>query len=402
MESIGYRAAVHEAVGAADLHRPPLGIDLDAQVGRRQPGLRDTRVPPVAPLVLGAPLHDVGGGRVLVQHVGVVEDEAAQREDEPHRRRGSPGRGTRETTARQLEPHPEAPLPAPHPEQPRHHREQQRPRRPVELEPQPRPEGRAEAAHVRVRPPRTGAVDEQVVLDPEHGGEGDEHVGDERHQVTDVLLVHQHVHHEGEQREEQVLGELKPEQDLQVQPDLEVVIAQHHLSEHPGRRQECHEHDEHETESQELAEERSPFRPRHRVGDLAQSGFPFPPDQLAGEEDDEERDDHPAAQFSRQRGGQFGDDVRGRGDQRDAAGLHLIEHHQDRQERDGGQQGESRPARRDRPERRPRDGERLTRVDGEAERAPDLRDGDRVLAAIAVSAVVGDCACPPKRLARTR
>ena len=60
--------------------------------------------------------------------------------------------------------------------------------------------------------------------------------------------------------------------------------------------------DEHEAESQELAEERDPFRPRRRVGDLAQSGVPFPPDQLAGEEDDEQRDDHPAAQFSGQRG----------------------------------------------------------------------------------------------------
>ena len=124
------------------------------------------------------------------------------------------------------------------------------------------------------------------------------HVRDERHQMADVLLVHQHVHHEGEHGEEQVLGELKPEQDLQVQPDLEVVIAHEHLGEHPGRRQDRHERDEHEAESQELAEEEDPFRHRRRVDDLAQPRIPFPPDQLAGEEHDEERDDHPAAQLS--------------------------------------------------------------------------------------------------------
>ena len=87
----GHRTAVHEVVGAADLHLAPLGIDLDVQVGPRQPGLRDTLVSPIAPLVLGSPLHPVGGGGVFVQHIRVVEDETTRRENEHNHHRGSPG-----------------------------------------------------------------------------------------------------------------------------------------------------------------------------------------------------------------------------------------------------------------------------------------------------------------------
>ena len=51
-------------------------------------------------------------------------------------------------------------------------------------------------------------------------------VDDDRRQMPDVLLVDEHVHDQREQREEEVLGELKPEQGLQVQTDVEVVIAE--------------------------------------------------------------------------------------------------------------------------------------------------------------------------------
>ncbi|WP_237144694.1 hypothetical protein [Pontibacter pamirensis] len=54
------------------------------------------------------------------------------------------------------------------------------------------------------------------MLDTEQRGHSDENKGNDRHQVADILVVHQHVHHEGKQREKKVFGKLKPEHDFQV------------------------------------------------------------------------------------------------------------------------------------------------------------------------------------------
>ena len=123
--------------------------------------------------------------------------------------------------------------------------------------------------------------------------EDDDPVRDECHEVADVLLIHHRVHHEDEQRKEEVVDELKSEEGLQVQPDLEIGIAQPHLNEHSSRRQERHPRDEHETESEELAQEEGPLRHRRRVDNLAHAGVSFPPDQLTCVEHDEQRDEHP-------------------------------------------------------------------------------------------------------------
>ena len=55
-------AAVLQAVRAADLYFTPVGMNLDAQVGTRQPGLWDACVPSEPSLVLGLPVREVGGG----------------------------------------------------------------------------------------------------------------------------------------------------------------------------------------------------------------------------------------------------------------------------------------------------------------------------------------------------
>ena len=77
--------------------------------------------------------------------------------------------------------------------------------------------------------------------------------------------------------------------------------------------------DEHEAQSQELAEEENPFRHGRGVGDLAEARFPLAPDQFARIEDDEQRNDDPvdllrARQWSREKG----DHALGRGEQRHA------------------------------------------------------------------------------------
>ncbi len=97
---------VREDVGAADLRLPPIGINLDAKVGAREGGVRDARIPSVAPLVLGAPLRLPGRGTVPIERVGIVEDETAQGDDQRHRRRGHADRRPRGTTARQVESRP--------------------------------------------------------------------------------------------------------------------------------------------------------------------------------------------------------------------------------------------------------------------------------------------------------
>ena len=115
-----------------------------------------------------------------------------------------------------------------------------------------------------------------MVFESEGGGEDDDPVCDQCHEVAGVLLIHHHVHHEDEQCKEDVVDELKTEEDPQVQPDLEMEIAHPYLAEHSGRRQEAHECDQRETQPQELACEEDPFRYRHGVGNLAQPGVSFP------------------------------------------------------------------------------------------------------------------------------
>src|SRR5262249_15182576 len=217
----------------------------------------------------------------------VIEDEPSERENEAQRRGRSPHREARQATVCHSQPYTKARFPASRPEQHRHHGEQYCPRRPVELEPQPWCKSRAEATNVRVEPARVRPIEEQVVFDPEPGGEGDDSVGEECNEVADVFLIHNRVHHEDEQCEKQVVDELKPEEDLEVAPDLEIEITHANLNEHSSRRQECHPYSEYETESQKLAKKEDPFRHRRCVGNLTQAGVPFPPDQLAGIENDE-------------------------------------------------------------------------------------------------------------------
>src|SRR5262249_9508524 len=147
-----HATGVREDVSAANLHLSFVWIDLDAKARTRQLRLRDACVLSVAPLVLGAPRHLLQSGTVLINHVGVIEDEPSERENEAQRRGRSPHREARQATVCHSQPYTKARFPASRPEQHRHHGEQYCPRRPVELEPQPWCERRSEATNVRVEP----------------------------------------------------------------------------------------------------------------------------------------------------------------------------------------------------------------------------------------------------------
>jgi hypothetical protein len=349
-------APIHESVAAVDRRRSPVGMDLDAQIRTNTHGLRNALVLPVTPLIVGAALYQFIVRAVLVEHIGVVEDEAAEREDERHRhRRGARGPAG-EAEPRHVYPTPKSGLPATHPKQCPRHPQQQRPRRPIELEHEPRTNGPAEAAHVREGPRRAGAIHEQLVLDADHGGEDDEEIHHQCDQHRHMLLVHQRVHQEDEHGKQQVLRELEPEKDLEVQADLEVVVAHERLGEHASRGEAHHESGEYQAESEKLAEEEDPFRNRRSVDVLAEPRIAFPPDQLAGEVHDEERYDHPVVSEIRQGGGNvLRQDVPRPGKHLNAPHPRFHVQHQHDKHRKDCQQEEPGRALRDHPERRPRD-----------------------------------------------
>jgi len=54
---------VHEAIRCRGSPLPSIGIDLDAQRRRRQPGLRDPLISSVSPLVFGAALDPIASLR---------------------------------------------------------------------------------------------------------------------------------------------------------------------------------------------------------------------------------------------------------------------------------------------------------------------------------------------------
>ena len=57
------QARVHEMERAADLGLPPVGIDLNSQVGAGELGLPNALVLSVAPLIFGAPGQAIGAVR---------------------------------------------------------------------------------------------------------------------------------------------------------------------------------------------------------------------------------------------------------------------------------------------------------------------------------------------------
>ena len=87
-ESIGAPVWFTQPVRAAQVDGRLVGIDLDAQLRARDDRLRQVLVPLVAPLVLGLRRSRLLRRAVRVQDVRVVEDEAAEREDQRDRHAG--------------------------------------------------------------------------------------------------------------------------------------------------------------------------------------------------------------------------------------------------------------------------------------------------------------------------
>jgi hypothetical protein len=105
-----------------------------------------------------------------------------------------------------------------------------------------------------------------------------------------------------------------------------------HLNDHSGRHEQSQPHEEYETEAEELAQEENPFGYWRGIGNLAEARFAFSPDQLAGVEQREQREDHPGALEIRHAGREEPDDLLGSGDERNAHDMHeheAPEHHRE-------------------------------------------------------------------------
>ena len=216
------------------------------------------------------------------------------------------------------------------------------------------------------------------MLDAQPAGEDQKQVRNERRQQPDLLLVDDDVDQEREHGEEQIVGELQPEENLQVQAGLELVVPHEKLCHRAGRGHGEHQSDEHQREPQVLAEEEHRFGNRRGVHALAQARVALPPYELAGEVEDEERHDHPVVVGREERSRQvLGEDVVRPREERHSPVLRLHPHDQHEQHRERHQQEEPGRARCEHAERRSGDPERLPRANGDAERLPDPGDRDR-------------------------
>ena len=255
--------------------------DLGLRLGRQQ------RL--VLALVVGLVLLPVVRRLVVVQQVGVVEDEAAER-DEACQAHGAQGqyrpRQSRVGAAPALAP---AGYRAACPHQVRDDEQHQRGRGPVGLEgPHARQEV-APAVHVGVDRVRHRAELVQVVLQPQRAAEAHHDVVDDHHEVAHVLVVHDAVHRDRQCAQQPVAGQVDDEQRLQVHGNVEAREALRQLDGHAAQHQHRLQQRRDKHQRDQLGHERQPGRRRQRIGDLVQPRLALAPHQLAGIERDDDQ-----------------------------------------------------------------------------------------------------------------
>ena len=209
VQTIERRAGlVLERVAAADGDRPGLGVDVDVDVDVGHPRLRQTHVPAIFLLVRRLAVVARLGGKVPVEDVGVVVDEASGDNGSGGGGEKSGGRGTGQAPARQARPQRERHFRSARPEQVRHDHQRRAHEGPVEVEPRERLDEVTVAVHVGVGGVGGGSEAVEVVLEPERGQDEPRDVEQARHQPADELVVHDHLHEETQRRDEQELWQI--------------------------------------------------------------------------------------------------------------------------------------------------------------------------------------------------
>ncbi len=285
------RGLVAQPVLPADADARLLGVQVGAELHPHHARLGDPVVALVRLLVPRLPRLPLAGGGVLVDHVGVVEDEAAQ---PGHQRPRDHGGGERRTA--EAEPgQPGAPghprLLAAHPEQVGEHRQEHGPRGPVRLEPAEGLHEGPEAVHVGVGAAGAGVEAVEVVLQPEGVHHPAEHHVQDHQEVAHVLVVHQGVHQHHEHAEEEEPHQLDAEERPEVEPDLEVVVPLGRLRHDPRHQDHSLEDGDHQRQRGELPGEGDPVGDGGGVVHLVEAHVALLPHHLPRVEgdDDEQR-----------------------------------------------------------------------------------------------------------------
>ena len=207
-----FAGPVHEHPPRSHLGPPLRWIQLDAKRLAKQDGLRSAFEPSVAPLVFGEPLDPRGTRRVVVDDVRVPEDEVAEPAYGSGGAECTEGGADVEALARASQPLAPREVDAAYEKDSRDECQQHRPRRPVRLDPERRPEGRAEPAQLRPLPRGTGLPGEQRVFHTDHRRERGDREGENRGEPSDVLPAGDHLRHDPDHGDHEVADELETEE----------------------------------------------------------------------------------------------------------------------------------------------------------------------------------------------
>ena len=111
----------------------------------------------------------------------------------------------------------------------------------------------------------------------------------QRDHVSDLLVVHQHVDRQREQREHH-RNHQREREHPDMEPRIDVVPAEPYLREHAPQYEQRMQRDDYEPEAQELAGEPHAVRHRGGVGQALHVRVAVPPDQLSGEKNGQQDD----------------------------------------------------------------------------------------------------------------
>ena len=277
-------------------------------------------------LVVDLALLPAGRGLVVVEDVGVPEDERADRDEDG-------GRAGRQAARAGVDPRASLdPALAPRarraagPEQVGDDQQEHRRGAPVRLErSHPRQEV-AVAVDVGVRRARHAAELVEVVLEAEPAREQQRRVVDDHQEVAEVLVVDDRVHRDRQGADQPVADQVDGQEVVEIEADLEVRVALRGLDRHAAQHQAELQHQRHEHQRHQLGDQRQPGRRRQGVADLVEAVVALAPDELAGIERDD--DEHERREAARDQAEQLEGDRPG-GGAVDVAGGRAREHEEE-------------------------------------------------------------------------
>ena len=294
---------VHQAHLPLRLHAALFRPQIDPQLHIGGGGLFQAKIARIAFFIFGLPRLIVVAGAIVVQHVGVVPDEAATGgaagqadQDQRQRHAGQPAR-------QGPQPRPQRHIGAAPPQQMRQHRQQQRHKAPVDLQPQPAQGtdlvavqiGKARRGHCAIIVERVFEAD---VAQRDRGDEVHHH-----HRPADIFVGAERLHEHRQHRQlyhEDAAGQHIPGQILQR---FQRRHPAPQLHQHGSQYRHDQAGEQHTGHRQHLGHQIGPVRQRRAVHDFVEAPIPVTPHHFAGiiDGDDDREDRETAIQLFDQR-----------------------------------------------------------------------------------------------------